>query len=371
MLNMGNNPNAKAIGQQILGTLNGTGGNTQPPQGGGGGNGNLFTPTRVTDILDDYGYQGNATGGTAQSFIDSNPQAKAAYMAAVQQAKAGNNAALTDQTGVVPATAEPLHRFEKEALTSLGSGNPAVLRQAGIDPRTTQFLDRFGGFSDEAAGMIRSGTQGFDQGEFDQYSNPYNEQVTERSVDRLNEQAQEMRANLLRSQSSNRGNASFGDLYGAQRMGDIDREQIQTTGDITAQGNQAGFNTALEALFKQRGNQLQGGNIMGGMGGQFVNAAGQAQSIANSGFNQATSAIQNQGLAGTAIRGYNQNLADQTFANMSEPTRFSNAQTATALEATPGVIGRGANYTTPPVDRFGQIATGVAGAAEELGKIRF
>lgn len=329
----------------------------------------LFSQSQVEQIL---GLQpGQATGGYAQNLINTNPQAAAAYNAAVAQATSANNAARTDPTGIVPATVEPLHQYEREALTALGSNNIGALRAAGIDPRATQFLDRFGQYSDEAAGMVRAGTKGFDQEEFDQYFNPYQEEVTERSIDRLSLQAQEMRANLLRQTASNRGNATFGDLYGAQRMGDIDRELIQTSGDVRARSNESGFNTALESLFRQRANQIQGGNALGGMGGQFVNAAGQSQNVSNNGYQQALLGLTGQLGAGTTIRDYNQDLANLAFSNMTEPTRFNNELSTSAVQKTPGIQGGGISYTTEPYNRFSNIASGAGGAITELSKIRF
>jgi hypothetical protein len=285
----------------------------------------------------------------------------------------------------MPLTIEPLHQFERSALTALGANNPAALRAAGVDPRATAFLDRaggmldrFGDYSSEAAGMNRAGTQGFNQAEFDQYYNPHTEMVRDRTLTRLSDEAEKMRANLLRMTASNRGNASFGDLYGAQRMGDIDKEYLQKSGDIIATGNQAGFDTALEALFKQRSNQLQGGQNMAGIGGQYINAAGTAgnmatgaQNIAGAGYEQGVSGINNQLTAGNYIRGFNQNSANQAFTNLVEPTRFSNAVTTAAVSGTPGVQGSGASYTVPYYDRFSNVAQGVGGALSAASQIKF
>jgi hypothetical protein len=345
-------PGSIAFGKQITQGINNS--KTIPS--------NSFSQSEVERIL---GLKpGQATGGYAQRLIDTDPAAKAKYNAALKAGKAPS-------AGVMPLTIEPLHQFEKTALTALGSNNPGAIRAAGIDPMAKDYLSRFGKYADEAAGMTRAGTEGFNQEEFDQYFNPYTEDVTNRSVSRLSEEAQNMRANLLRQTASNRGNASFGDLYGAQRMGDIDKGFIDKSGDIIASGNQAGFNTALEALFRRRSNQLQGGGQMAGIGSGFTSAAGTAQNVSNAGYEQGMAGLTGQLGSGQYIRNFNQGAADLTFQNMSEPTRFSNALTTSAVAGAPQVQGNGVNYTTPYYDRFGDVAQGIGGAATAASQIKF
>jgi hypothetical protein len=220
--------------------------------------------------------------------------------------------------------------------------------------------------------MVRGGTQGFDQTEFDSYANPYTKDVTNRSIDRLSEQAQNMRANLLRTTASNRGNASFGDLYGAQRMGDIDKELLNKSGDIIAQGNQQGFSTALEALQNRRTRQLQGGQILAGTGGNFITAANSAQGISNAGFEQGVNTANANLGAGQYIRDYNQGVSDLAFQNYAQPQMDENALTNASVEGYGGVRGAQQGYEVQPTyNRFGNAVSGVGSILTAANQIKF
>jgi hypothetical protein len=320
------------------------------------------TPAQREAAIRAAGYTGEFGKGGADAFL-----MKQFGTTATPTVNAADN--------VMPVTVEPLHQFERAALTKLGTATPESIRAGGIDPRTGQFLDRFGQMTDEAAGMIRGGTQGFDQAEFDSVYNPYTKDVTNRSVERLSEQAQNMRANLLRTTASNRGNASFGDLYGAQRMGDIDKELLSKSGDVIAQGNQQGFATALQALEERRKRQLQGGQTMAGAGGNFINAASTAQNIANSGFEQGMNTTNAQVGAGGYIRNYNQGVSNLAFQNFNQPQMDANALTDASVSGYNGVRGAQQGYTQPYVadnyDRFGTIAQGVGQTLQDINKIKF
>lgn len=323
---------------------------------------NLFTQQQVENIFRPFGFSGQATGGAAERFRQANPEANAAYMAAVR-AVTGQTPQSQPTGGIVPANIEPRHRFEKEALTALGSGNLDVIRAS--NPRAEEYLDRFGEMGKSAADLIKRSAGGYDQGTIDKYFNPYIEQVTNRSIDRLSDKAKEMRATLLRNLASQRGNATFGDLYGAQRMGDIDKELLMSSGDIIAQGNQAGFNTALEALFKERANQAQAGNLMGDLASRYATGAGAAQNISTSQLTQGLTALKEQLGAGSNIRGYNQALADAAMKNQLEPVQRGNLATATALESMPNIQGGMDTYSQPVIDRFGTTALGLSGLLEQ------
>lgn len=268
--------------------------------------------------------------------------------------------------GIVPMTVEPRHQFEKEALTALGSGT--IGRS---DPRVTAMFDRFSNLSGLSEEMLRKGASGFNEEEFDQYRNKYTSDVTDATVSRLNDQAMEMRAKLLRQQASNRGNATFGDLYGAQQLGDIDQELLRSSRDVIARGNEAGFNTALEALFRQRGNELSAGGAIGNLGGQQISAATSLEGILGSELERGLTQIGAQYGAGANIRGFNQDLADLAFQNYMEPVLRGNTNTTNAVSALPAVQGKVAQYTAPSFNRFGNIAQGVAGIAESAKGIRF
>ncbi len=270
--------------------------------------------------------------------------------------------------GIVPLTVEPRHQFEKDALTSLGQGT-----FTNQDPRINELFDNFSGYSSQGADLLKQGASGFNQAEFDQYYNPYQEDVTDRSISRLNEQAEEMRANLQRQQASGRGNATFGDLYGAHQAGDIERELIKTSGDVIAQGNASGFNTALEALFNQRGLQQNSGQALANIGGQQVQGATALSGVLGQQLEQGLTATGAQLGAGTNIRDFNQNLADTSFQNYTQPILQGNLATDAALSNFSNVQGGTATFNSSDINRFGELAQGVGGIAGSLSNsnIRF
>lgn len=290
----------------------------------------------------------------------------------MQQAQQTFNSApaSTAAGGVVPITIEPRHDFEKQALRRFGSGDIGQISQS--NPRADRLMDKFESVTDDSIALTKQGGSGFNQSEFDEVFNPYTEQVTQRSVDQLTDRAKDMRANLLRQMSSNRGNASFGDLYGAQRLGDIDEELISTAGDVLLQGNNAGFSTALESLFRTRSNQLQAGQQLAGTGANFANGANAAQSQQANQVQVGQSLLNNQLSAGTNIRGFNQNMSDAAFANRTLPTTQQNAATEAALNRFNTVSSNlGAQYNTPNINRFGEILQGAGGIADQLSQVRF
>lgn len=312
---------------------------------------NTRTQAEVEAKLRPFGFTGPATGGRAKAFVDARPELQQMMREFTSVAPLSQRN--VDQSGVVPITAEPLHQFEREGLKNIGQMTPERGR-AFVSDEARQSLDRFGRFQDEAASAVRQGMRGFDQGEFNQYMNPYTEQVTERAVDQLSSDAQEMRNKLLRAQASNRPNASFGDLYGAQRMADIDEQLVETTGNLRAQMGERGFNQSLDRLFQQRNNQLGGGQILGGLGRDALSGANVAQGLESSGLRNFLS-MENQRIgAGGMIRDYNQNLANAAFDRFSAPQQFQNQLTQNALNSYRGLQRQTpVPYNTPQFDRFG------------------
>lgn len=321
---------------------------------------NLFTQSEVESIL---GLQpGQATGGYSQNLINTNPVLNKVYMDAVNQRVAQNNAGMTDRTGVMPVTVEPLHQYEKTGLKTLGEGV-----QPQRDPLAEEMLKRSGELTDEAASFIRSGSAPVTGQEITDMMSPYDQAVTDRAVEKLSTQAQRMREGLLRRMGSDRPNANFGDLYGAQRMGDIDRQVVETSGDIQTTGAQQSWQDALKRAYANRELQMSGGSQLGGLAGGSAQAGGVAQGVANSGFQNAISSIAGQIGAGGSIRNFNQNATDLATKNLFQPQQFENMLTETSTKYNPNSVA----FTAAPVNQTADILQGLSGVAQSASGIEW
>jgi hypothetical protein len=321
---------------------------------------NLFSQSEVESIL---GLQpGQATGGYAQNLIASNPALNQKYMNAVNQRVAQNQAGMTDRSGVAPVTIEPLHQFAREGWTKLGAGV-----QPQRDPLADEMLRRSGALSEEAADYYRTGAAPVTGQEISDMMSPYDQAVTERSVTNLSEQAQRMREEMMRRMGSDRPNANFVDLYGAQRMGDIDEQMIKTSGDIRTTGAQQSWQDALKRAYANRGLQTTGGSGLGGLAASSAQAGGVAQNAAGAGFQNAMASVIGQIGAGESIRGFNQQATDLATQNFFAPQQFENALTQSATGYNPNA----ASFKATPVNQAADILQGLGGLAQKAGKVEW
>lgn len=300
-------------------------------------------------------------------------------------------------TGVVPITAEPFNDYQRSALSSLGSPvggqqgfyqqSNDLFKQAGnaygainanpqqaagnyTNPIATQALGNMGN-------LIQQGTQGLNQGAIDQYMNPYQDQVINASISRLNDAGERARAKLLAGQGQ-RGARSFGDTGYGVALGDLAKDMVSQERDLTSNLLYNGFNNAVNQFNTQQNRTLQGAQQYGQQAGTaqdiFSNAIGNAGTTANNLGSMAGTLrnvtlnnLQNQLYAGDRVQEYNQGIANQVGGNISgaqnylgnqlsglaeylkafTPTQYGTVQqpnTASKIAGTLGTVGQALGF---------------------------
>jgi hypothetical protein len=231
--------------------------------------------------------------------------------------------------GVVPMTSEPLHQFERTALTRMGQPDGQLYQQSGqlaqqmmADPRgfaAKYTAPRVGEYQQQAADAYGSGMAAITPQDVSQYMNPYQEQVVEASMNRLNEEGERARAALL-SNLGRRGAASFGDTSQGVQLGMLGKELLSKRADIFSNLMSQGYRDAMSAATGQKGRALQAGQGFAGLGGQaqniFANAYGLGSGAAQTGQRMGADELSGQLQAGSYIRNYNQNVANQVGSNI-------------------------------------------------------
>jgi hypothetical protein len=369
---------------------------------------NLFTQAQVEAILRPYGFKGAATGGAAQTFINSNSAAKAAYDAAVKKATSSASTAkpvtatptapvaqptttvaqqqnLPANFGSAPMTVEPLNQWQKEALDMLA--NPGQLGQGGITEgiaaikkmlaNPSQFTAQFTNpqatqFNQQAADMVKSGVAPVTQEEVMGVANPFAEALKSK----LSEAGARARASLTARQGM-RGAASFGDSSFALRQGEIDRGLIQGGADIDYQT----FRDALEQINTSRNRQVTGGSTMGSIAGNAQDVTSNAANIglgaAGKLFDAGTSAtetgfnaIKNKLGAGTAVQQYNQGVNDLIGQDITGQQDYER-QMLDNLTALLGKYSGGSSVAVPTTNsltKIGGTASALSGLLSQLSQ---
>lgn len=290
------------------------------------------------------------------------------------------NPAATSSMGVggVPMTVEPLHNWEKEALTTVanppmfGGGsmvmanemlqkmmsNPAAFTSQYVNPMATDYMTRAGDATEGAMRQI-----GFD--EVQGMANPYASSLK----NRLNEAGAAARAAIAARQGM-RGGRSFGDTSTGIRQGMIDQELLSKGSDIDYNT----WNDSYARLQDERGRMMQGG-------AQFGNLASGAQGITNSaaqaglaGINALFGAgreltdvgwgnVNNKMRAGQYVRNYNQNINDMIGSDILASQQWEPAQIERLQNMLKGF--ESGNTYAPKANSLQQIG-GIAGGIGEV-----
>lgn len=298
--------------------------------------------------------------GRMDNYLASNPQ--------VDMMLSGMLNGASDQ-GSMPIGIEPIHTYERGALESLGK-NPYGAGTALMNPQLSQFLTQAQGYGDQASSAIQQGMRGFDAAELQQYMNPYTQQVIDRSTSRLSEEGEKMKQAMIGS-LQNRGSATMGDLYGAQQMGDIQKELVSKSGDIIAQGNYQGWTDAVAQQEAQRNRSLQGGQTYAGMMNNATNAGQVAQNATLGAQELGLKTLGAQQTAGQRIQGFNQGVADIAMGDYMGGKNFSNTLVNQALTAFPGIQSAGTTpitYQTQP-NTYAQAGAGLSTLGSNWGNI--
>lgn len=267
------------------------------------------------------GYKGTFGGGGYNAFTAGKADAYGRPIQAAPAAPQGPSGA-----GVVPATAVPMHQYEKAGLQSLANPNylggglmggavgmlqemqadPAAFAAKYTNPQATKYMTQAGEYT---AGGAKPITLEEVQG----VANPFAGALK----NRLTESGEIARAAIKANQGT-RGARSFGDTVQGMREGALDKELLSKGSDIDYQTFADA--TGLVERMRDRGLSAGGqfGNLAtaaqgitsnareGGLGG--ISALFQAGQTARS--NQIEN-FRNQVEAGKYIRDYNQNVSDQ------------------------------------------------------------
>jgi hypothetical protein len=268
-----------------------------------------LTPQQADVLFTKAGINVAAGGGARSNALNSDPAANQRLLDMIT----GENA--------MPVGVEPIHTYERQAL--MGMGDPSSIADRGYNPMSSTFLQNANMYAGKADSALQNGMRGFDANEVQQYFNPAQEAVTNRATSRLSENAKKLQQDMV-GRLSNRGSATMGDLYGAQQMGDIQKELVSKTGDIEAQGAYQNWTDAVANMMQTRNNSLQAGNTYAGMVNPMTSAATGAQGITNSAFTTGLAGLQAQQGAGRRIQGFNQGVADISMGNYLGRNDFQN-----------------------------------------------
>jgi hypothetical protein len=275
--------------------------------------------------------------------------------------------------GIVPGTIEPLHQFTKAGLMeqgqppAYGGGSMVMANQylqnlmqntPAVNPLATQYMT-------EGGNMTRGSASPITMQDIEGVRNPFSQALQ----DRLTEQGQQARAEIMSAQGM-RGGRSFGDISQGRRDSYLDAELLRGRQDIDYKT----YESAINQMQQQRNRELQAGGQMGQLGAA-------AQNVTTSGFNNALGAADavfgagrqltdvgrqranDQINAGEMIRVYNQSVNDQIGANILGAANYEPQQLKTVQDLL-SVFQSGTSYSpqsTPST--LGQIG----GAATALG----
>lgn len=259
-----------------------------------------------------------AGGGLITSRLKNNPKLAAELDAALAARSKGENA--------MPVGIEPLHQFERNALTTMGTSSPSAIASTAMNPMVNAFLQNAKQYSGKADAALQSGMRGFDANEVQQFFNPAQDAVVTRATSRLSDSAKRLQQDMI-SRLSQRGSATMGDTFGAQQMGDIQKELVSKTGDIEAQGAYQNWTDAVANMMQNRANALSAGNVYASMVNPMTSAATGAQGIQNAAFSTGLAGLDAQQRAGQRIQGFNQGVADISMGNYLGKQGFGNQVT--------------------------------------------
>ena len=289
------------------------------------------------------------------------------------------------QGGVVPMTAEPLHQWEKSALTGQASGVP--MGGANIDaasnlannfnqevrratnPLATEYMQKAGGMLEGVGGPISAA-------DIEQYFNPYQQNVEQAALGRLDEYGKKARAALV-ANLGERGSRSFGDTSTGVRLSGLDQELLSKAGDISSGLLYQGWQDALGQANTDRGRQVTGAQTYGNLGQQTQGITNSAADTVMSRINAMVSAGQTQNTmgrtalddqltAGNYVRNYNQGIND-FIGQESAASNNSQADRTKELLALLNTLSGGQGYapTTNSAQQIGgllQAGAGVVGS---------
>lgn len=316
-----------------------------------------MTPQQADAIFANAGVNVRAGGGARTNYLAANPQ--------VDQLIRGMIAG--QGQGAMPLGVEPLHQYERTALRALGEGanNPNAMAQSNL---SREYMDMIRPYMGKADEQLQRSTAPITSQEIQSLFNPFQEQVLNRSISRLSDERTNRLDELNRLQGR-RGAASFGDLAYGRQMGDVEKGFADATADTTAGLNMQGWQQSLADVFKTRQLQQNAATGYSNLTNTAVGASGQAQQNASGGLSDTLRVLAGQLGAGGQIRGFNQGLADMTFADMQGQANYPRTNLQSVLGMLPSFLS-GTNTQSTPVQSQGQAFTealsGIGGGITSL-----
>jgi hypothetical protein len=280
---------------------------------------NLFTQQKVEEILQPFGFQGQATGGAAEAFKQSNPQAMAAYNSAVKDAT--NPAA-----GVRTLDVASMNPYQKDSLYGMGQ------KSAPIDPRAT-------GSYDKAVSSIDKASNPYDVQSYQKFMNPYTTDVVNTTRDAIVRSYDDSRT---RSREELAAGGGFGSTALGQAYGDIEKNQNYQIGEQTSRLLSDGFDMAndraLNLYNTENNNNRANASAYLQTGAAYQGADAYGRDVVNS---DATRQL----YAGDRIQAQNQTELDAFYADRDRQLADANSKIAT-LGATLNAYPTGTTQTS-------------------------
>lgn len=218
-------------------------------------------------------------------------------------------------TPAAPALAEPLHQYERAALTGLSNtGGLDNGSMSGAISALQKMLEGNPNFLNQAGQLVTQGTSAITPQQVEEIRNPYAGALKSS----LSKSAERLRAQLSGDEGM-RGARSFGDTATGVRQGMVDEAVIQGEQDIDYKT----FADALAQITGQKQRELSGAGIAGGLGSTAANIGGNIFNMGSQLKQSRISDLMTQLGAGEYIRGYNQDinnkLENDILASQSDP----------------------------------------------------
>ena len=262
--------------------------------------------------------------------------------------------------------------------------NPQGSAQAYMSPEAKQALQQSMGMFGKADASLQQGTSAVTGADFDRYMNPFQKQVTDVALAQLEEDYGKAR-DARSAEINRRPSASFGDLFGATEMAKLSEQRLQSRAQIPAEFGYKGWQDSLGAIQGEKNRYLQAGQTYGGLGSSLGNVATQAQGVQDSAMGAGLKPISMlyetgvQGTevgfgaadrkvgAGSAVRGYNQSLADITMNDYMQERAFPRTNLSQTMEMIPNFAPQ--QYIGAQPQTTGNAAQGVGQALSALGGV--
>lgn len=310
--------------------------------------------------------------------------------------------------GVSPiGVIEPFNQYQNQGLSELANfapqptsqgymiGNQAAYQKALGQAGNLPIAESFAAGSDlynTANQQLRQGTREFGDSDFAsglaRYYNPFQEQVIDRSVSRINEQGDMVRNRLMARAP---GSKSFGASSGAIQMSELDKNLFGQVADTASSLGYQGYNTAAgyarDDFSQARNRNLTAAGQAGNMAANRMDDGFQGfqglQDLVNTGVNandaywrnyqgnvdNAMLGIQNKIAAGGAIQNQNQRMLDAVQGEYGRMEGFDKSQLADLSEFLAPFLQSGTSIgeKAPTTNTLGKIA-GLANVGNSLGQ---